>query len=140
MIIQKINESRIEYLLRVLDVYMNEHGDGTVKYDDAECDGLCLADDIRSEVQTLIEVSPENVDDPFAKIFVRDGKQVLAVAGTNDNGNPEVRFTTLHDGLVVSVAPSFDGDDADVHAQKVFDEATEMYDQFVVPMLKDVLK
>lgn len=136
MIKQKTNESRMEYLLRVLDVYMDDHGGETIMYDDAECDGMCLADDIRSEVQVLIETSPENVENPFAKIFVRDGKQVLAVVGDNDDGNPEVRFTTIYDGLVVSVAPSFAGDDADVKAQKVFNEAAEVYEQFVVPMLK----
>lgn len=47
MIIPKQNESRLQYLARVLYHFMNESlaGSETIDYDDTTCDGLCLAQD-----------------------------------------------------------------------------------------------
>ncbi len=55
MIYQHEDESRADYLLRVLDTFMQTTyaGASTVEYDGAVCDGFCLADDIRAEVEQL---------------------------------------------------------------------------------------
>ena len=53
MIVKRKNESRIEYLARVLYAFMNENGiaaECTIDYDDATCDGYCLAQDFIDEV------------------------------------------------------------------------------------------
>lgn len=52
MIKQKENESRALYLSRVLLALMEETaaGEFTIEYDDAECDGLCLAKEIENEL------------------------------------------------------------------------------------------
>jgi uncharacterized protein YkuJ len=61
----------------------------------------------------------------FAKLFERDGKQVLVKIDVNDEGNPEVRFYVQPDGLgVCSIAYQQD-DDSDAswaRAEKSFDE------------------
>lgn len=53
MIYQKEDESRIEYLLRVLEEFMQNTiaGEITIEYDDAVCDGMCLAEDISNAVE-----------------------------------------------------------------------------------------
>lgn len=46
------NETRKEYLLRVTIAYLREvplMNEGVIIFDDAECDGACLADDLESE-------------------------------------------------------------------------------------------
>lgn len=60
MIEQKESESRIEYLSRVLTAFMQETDAGyeTIGFDGAECDGMCLAQDIADEVSML----PEGVE------------------------------------------------------------------------------
>ena len=52
MIVQRQNDKRIEYLVRVLYQFMSETpaGDESILYDDAECGGQCLADDFVSEL------------------------------------------------------------------------------------------
>ena len=52
MIIQEENESRIEYLVRVLDWFMQNTcaGELTADYDDTTCDGYCLVDDFKNEI------------------------------------------------------------------------------------------
>lgn len=52
--IQKENESRQQYLIRVAIDYIESHTgfigiDDYVHYDEAECDGYCLAEDLRIE-------------------------------------------------------------------------------------------
>ena len=45
------NESRQKYLARVMVTYLRKvplMSEGTINYDEADCDGLCLADDIVS--------------------------------------------------------------------------------------------
>ena len=51
---QKENEKRQEYLVRLAIAYIIEHTgyvgvDDYLFYDDAECDGYCLAEDLRNE-------------------------------------------------------------------------------------------
>ena len=51
---QKENENRKDYLVRIAIAFINEHCDYvgvdyTINYDDAECDGYCLAEDLRAE-------------------------------------------------------------------------------------------
>ena len=56
MIVQKEGEPRLQYLVRVLKEYMDTgYGNGTIEYDEAECDGPCLADDFEIEVGTFEE-------------------------------------------------------------------------------------
>lgn len=50
---KKDGEQRIDYLLRVLNQYMDCFGDGQILYDEAECDGVCLAEDICNEVEIV---------------------------------------------------------------------------------------
>lgn len=47
---QEKGEDRKTYLARVAIEFLegNDEG-GFIKYDDAECDNLCLADDLRNE-------------------------------------------------------------------------------------------
>ena len=51
---QKKNETRKNYLVRIAIAYIEEHigyvgVDDFMIYDKAECDGYCLADDLRIE-------------------------------------------------------------------------------------------
>jgi len=51
---QKENESRKEYLVRLAIEYIKEHTgyvgvDDYIYYDEAKCDGYCLAEDLRIE-------------------------------------------------------------------------------------------
>ncbi len=53
-VIQKPGEQRKDYLARVMVAYLEnafnlENGYAILIYDDAECDGNCLAEDIRAE-------------------------------------------------------------------------------------------
>ncbi len=50
-IIQKENESRKDYLVRVAIIMLRENADimDTITFDEAECDAFCLADDLESE-------------------------------------------------------------------------------------------
>ncbi len=51
MLVQGDKEKRIDYLLRVLKSYMDEHGGHYIEYDDILCDGKCLYDDIVNAVE-----------------------------------------------------------------------------------------
>ena len=53
MITQKPNETRIQYLMRVLYTYMYENVSFEIEYDDCTCDGQCLVDDITIELDSL---------------------------------------------------------------------------------------
>ena len=53
MIIQKEGETRIQYMMRVLYTYMYENGPFEIEYDDCTCDGQCLVDDIKIELDSL---------------------------------------------------------------------------------------
>ena len=57
MIVPKDNETRLQYLSRVLCEYMEEYGDWTIEYDGTTCDGACLADDFKSEIGTVDDFS-----------------------------------------------------------------------------------
>ena len=53
MIKQRSDETRLEYLARVLCQFMRENGaaaECTIDYDGATCDGYCLANDIAAEL------------------------------------------------------------------------------------------
>ena len=50
MIIQKINETRLQYLSRCLDVYMDTSGGNSIEFDKVTCDGYCLAESIHNEI------------------------------------------------------------------------------------------
>lgn len=48
-----IPPSRASYLMRVAAEYIRTHApDGTVHYDEADCDGLCLSDDLIIEADS----------------------------------------------------------------------------------------
>ena len=56
---QAIGEDRINYLLYVAAEYISEHcPDGSIFYDDAECDGYCLSDELMAEVDEEYNVFP----------------------------------------------------------------------------------
>lgn len=57
MLVQKENEKRIEYLVRVLHHFMSETQAGSCvsDYDGTTCDGLCLANDIMDELDIYFE-------------------------------------------------------------------------------------
>ena len=50
MVIQKKEETRLQYLSRCLDVYMDSFGGNSLEFDEVTCDGYCLAEDIHNEV------------------------------------------------------------------------------------------
>ena len=54
-IVQQPGESRIDYMMRVMEAYFQEHpvNDYTLIWDEAECDGHCLVDDMRTAVDEL---------------------------------------------------------------------------------------
>jgi hypothetical protein len=49
-------EPRLHYLLRVLEAYFDEHpvAEYTLIWDEAECDGQCLVDDLRGEIEGVL--------------------------------------------------------------------------------------
>jgi hypothetical protein len=55
MIKQKDDETRLEYLMRVLEKYMDQYGDSTIDYDETTCDGVCLYQDLESELIRIID-------------------------------------------------------------------------------------
>ena len=58
MINPRENESRIEYLARVLHAFMDENWAAavcTIDYDETTCDGLCLAQDFINELGVDID-------------------------------------------------------------------------------------
>ncbi|MNR12856.1 hypothetical protein D3C85_1292330 [compost metagenome] len=55
MIIQKDSESRLEYILRVAIEFANRHSHSTIDYDEATCDGYCLAGDLTNVLECLKE-------------------------------------------------------------------------------------
>jgi hypothetical protein len=50
-VIQKDNENRKDYLIRVAISMLKENGyiTDSIFYDEAECDAFCLAEDLRNE-------------------------------------------------------------------------------------------
>ncbi len=45
-------ETRLNYLVRVAAKFITRHApDSTIRYDEAECDGSCLADDLNTELE-----------------------------------------------------------------------------------------
>lgn len=48
----KEGETRIDYLMRVLETFMDETpaGDCLIRYDNAECDGVCLVTDLKNHI------------------------------------------------------------------------------------------
>jgi hypothetical protein len=50
MIVQTKNETRVNYLIRVAIHYLEENPEHHVEYDDATCDGLCLAEELKHEL------------------------------------------------------------------------------------------
>lgn len=55
----KPDETRLAYLLRVAIRHILEHAaDATTHYDEAECDGACLADELQREYE---ELTPEKI-------------------------------------------------------------------------------
>lgn len=47
-------DSRKEYLVALAMAYLREHGEDTMFYDEAECDGYCLADDLGVEFNIIL--------------------------------------------------------------------------------------
>ncbi len=51
-VVQRKEEDRKDYLIRVAITYLREvpcMGDGVINFDEAKCDGYCLADDLEAE-------------------------------------------------------------------------------------------
>jgi hypothetical protein len=46
MIVQHVDESRAAYLMRVAAEYINNWPEERIDYDDAQCDGYCLAEEL----------------------------------------------------------------------------------------------
>lgn len=61
-VIQGKEESRTHYLMRVASAMLrnNAYSINTIRYDDAECDALCLADDLESELEENKELIEQN--------------------------------------------------------------------------------
>ncbi len=59
MITQGKTEPRLAYLLRVAVAFAEKYPNGTIDYDETTCDGFCLADDLRGEVDGLIAMERE---------------------------------------------------------------------------------
>ena len=54
MIKRCIHETRLAYLLRVAIHHIREHAaEDVTEYDEAECDGSCLADELQHELDML---------------------------------------------------------------------------------------
>ena len=53
MIIRDKDESRLLYLLRVAVAYIEAHPEETIDYDDTTCDGYCLAEELKIEIEEL---------------------------------------------------------------------------------------
>jgi hypothetical protein len=76
VITQGKTEPRLAYLLRVAVAFAEKYPDGTIDYDETTCDGFCLADDLRGEVDGLIAMENELADmakqrDELAARFTR---------------------------------------------------------------------
>jgi hypothetical protein len=57
-ITQHPNEPRASYLLRVAAQYIRQyHPDGLIAFDEADCDGYCLATDCESEASDLLHAA-----------------------------------------------------------------------------------
>jgi hypothetical protein len=59
VITQGKTESRLAYLLRVAAAFADKHASGTIDYDETTCDGYCLADELRGEIDGLIAMESE---------------------------------------------------------------------------------
>ena len=53
MIVQKDDESRTKYLLRVASEYIAENPDQTIDYDGTTCDGYCLSEELMIESDVI---------------------------------------------------------------------------------------
>ena len=53
MIDQEPSESRVKYLMRVAALFILEHGESTIEYDDTTCDGYCLSEEIIIAIDSL---------------------------------------------------------------------------------------
>lgn len=55
-------ESRPHYMLRVAAAFIREHcSEDLIIFDEAECDGYCVADDCESAARELPEEESDNV-------------------------------------------------------------------------------
>lgn len=56
-IVLKKDETRKDYLIRVTIAMLNESGYliPAIKYDEAECDAFCLAEDLKNEFDVKVE-------------------------------------------------------------------------------------
>ena len=54
IVTQNENETRLHYLIRVAIIALreNKYSMDSIKYDDAECDAECLADDLEIELNS----------------------------------------------------------------------------------------
>ncbi len=58
---QRPNERRSVYLMRVASQFIMENArDGIIKYDEADCDGHCLAEELQHMAEDMdVKQSPE---------------------------------------------------------------------------------
>lgn len=84
---QKENEPRVEYLLRVLEVFMDctVAGEQIIRYDGADCDGFCLAEDIANCVEDILIKADLNVQSKVSDSIVSDGTEVVLLADVEGN-------------------------------------------------------
>lgn len=62
IIVLNPGESRPHYMLRVASAFIREHcSAGLITFDEAECDGHCVADDIASAAEELAECEDNHI-------------------------------------------------------------------------------
>jgi len=96
------NEPREAFLLRVAAFYIrNEYAGGTIFYDEAECDGLCVADECEAAAQDMVNI--------------RSTHHLERLERAIENLAPDEDAKTLIKKLDLAVAPSsvFWGEDED---------------------------
>lgn len=54
MITQLPDESRLMYLVRVASAYIGDYAYGEIEYDEATCDGYCLAEELQNEWESQL--------------------------------------------------------------------------------------
>lgn len=89
MMKQCIHETRLAYLLRVAISHIREHAaDCVTEYDETDCDGSCLADELQNELD-MLEASPEPPR-PDEKLFVESSAAEFMAEHMPDDPLPEL--------------------------------------------------
>lgn len=97
-----LQETRLAYLLRVAIAHIREFAaDDTSEYDDAECDGTCLANDLQHELDAL--PSPEEPAPPVRYRLLEVGEDISREYGDEYRlfNDPERWIPTTRSGKSV---------------------------------------